>query len=132
MVENPNTWRLNNTLLKNTLIEKKVSREIFFNFNLKGSKNIISKFGDVAKTMLRKKSKINLRQAEEIKIRAEINETENSKTEKNQQNLNLIILSIKLINFWPGQQVRRNKTKQLTSQMEQEPSGLIPWALKGY
>lgn len=82
--------------------------------------------------MFRKKSKINLRQAEEIKIRAEINETENSKIEKNQQNQNLIILSIKLINFWPGQQIRRNKTKQLTSQMKQGPPQLIPWALKGY
>ena len=34
----------------------------------------------------------------EIKIR-EVNETENSKTEKNQQNQSLVIFSIKLINL---------------------------------
>jgi len=51
--------------------------------------------------MLRKKTNINLRQIEEIKIRAEINETENCKIEK-KQNQNLAILSIKLINLWPG------------------------------
>lgn len=75
--------------------------------------------------MLRKKSKRNLRQAEAI--RAQINEIENSKIEKNQQNQNLIILSIKLINFYQGQQIRIIKTKQLTSQMKEEPSLLIPW-----
>lgn len=75
--------------------------------------------------MLRKKSKRNLRQAEAT--RAEINEIENSKIEKNQQNQNLIILSIKLIHFYQGQQRRINKTKQLTSQMKEEPSLRIPW-----
>lgn len=42
----------------------------------------LSKFWDAAKKCLEKKSNINLRQVEEIKIRAKINETKNSKIEK--------------------------------------------------
>lgn len=77
----------------------KVSKETFKYFKLKEhEKRIYQNSGIQQKQCLEERHKPKASRRKEIKIR-EVNETENSKTEKNQQNQSLVILSIKLINL---------------------------------